>query len=171
MNGSEGIAQCARVCCCRRPPHANSRRRFRRAAHRATSVAHATWSIHRVAVLLLGTGQQDIPSVFQQSNLPFIPAFLPLVLLVCWVFRVRFANACKIYSTKPMPPVPLPGIQTSKAFRSRPRDGRIERNLKFRNRRTRFLPQGKPFATQGKRRAAAREAGNVGNFRNDWRIS
>jgi hypothetical protein len=51
----------------------------------------------------LGQGNKIFPSIFQESNLLFVPAFLPLVLLVFWVFRVRLANAYKMYRTKSAP--------------------------------------------------------------------
>ena len=43
----------------------------------------------------LGQGSKMFPSVFHDSPLLFIPAFLPLLLLVFWVFRVRFTSAYK----------------------------------------------------------------------------
>jgi hypothetical protein len=42
----------------------------------------------------LGQGSKMFPGVLHDSNWLFVPAFAPLVLLVFWVFRVRFA---KIY--------------------------------------------------------------------------
>jgi hypothetical protein len=94
------------------PPHVAARRLFRHTAHGAASLAHVPWLIHRLGVLLLGTREQDVPSVFEQSNLLFTPAFLPLVLLVFSAFRVRFAIAYKISGTKSAPQVrnaPSPG--------------------------------------------------------------
>jgi uncharacterized membrane protein len=43
----------------------------------------------------LGQGSKIFPSIFRQSPLMLIPAFLPLLLLIFWVFRVRFTNAYK----------------------------------------------------------------------------
>jgi uncharacterized membrane protein len=43
----------------------------------------------------LGQGSKIFPSIFRQSPLMLIPAFLPLVLLIFWVLRVRFTNAYK----------------------------------------------------------------------------
>jgi uncharacterized membrane protein len=54
----------------------------------------------------LGQGSKIFPSVFRQSNWLLIPAFLPLLLLVFWVFRVRFAKAFNKYKTKPMARIP-----------------------------------------------------------------
>jgi uncharacterized membrane protein len=47
----------------------------------------------------LGQGSKMFPSVFRQSSWLFIPAFLPLLLLIFWVFRVRFAKAFNKYKT------------------------------------------------------------------------
>jgi uncharacterized membrane protein len=41
----------------------------------------------------LGQGSKIFPSIFHQSNLLFIPAFLPLLLLIFWLFRIRFTDA------------------------------------------------------------------------------
>lgn len=38
---------------------------------------------------------QVFPAALRKTNLLFIPAFLPLLLLIFWLFRVRFANAYK----------------------------------------------------------------------------
>lgn len=43
----------------------------------------------------LGQGSKIFPSVFHQSSLMFIPAFLPLLLLIFWVARLRFTGAYK----------------------------------------------------------------------------
>jgi hypothetical protein len=43
----------------------------------------------------LGQGSKIFPSLFRQSPLLLIPAFLPLLLLIFWVFRVRFTSAYK----------------------------------------------------------------------------
>jgi uncharacterized membrane protein len=40
----------------------------------------------------LGQGSKIFPSILHESSLLFIPAFLPLVLLIFWLFRVRFTN-------------------------------------------------------------------------------
>jgi uncharacterized membrane protein len=54
----------------------------------------------------LGQGSKIFPSVFRQSSWLLIPAFLPLLLLVFWVFRVRFAKAFHKYRTKPLARIP-----------------------------------------------------------------
>ena len=47
-------------------------------------------------------GQQQVfPAWLRGSSVLFIPALLPLVLLIFWLFRVRFTNA---YQAKSMPP-------------------------------------------------------------------
>jgi hypothetical protein len=39
-------------------------------------------------------GQQQVfPAALRKTNLLFIPAFLPLLLMIFWLFRVRFTNA------------------------------------------------------------------------------
>lgn len=43
----------------------------------------------------LGQGSKIFPSIFRDSPGMLIPAFLPLVLLVFWVFRVRLSSAYK----------------------------------------------------------------------------
>jgi hypothetical protein len=43
----------------------------------------------------LGQGSKIFPSIFRDTPWMLIPAFLPLALLVFWVFRVRFTNAYK----------------------------------------------------------------------------
>ena len=43
----------------------------------------------------LGQGSKIFPSLLRQSPLLLIPAFLPLLLLIFWVFRVRFTSAYK----------------------------------------------------------------------------
>lgn len=43
----------------------------------------------------LGQGNKIFPGVIGQSSLLLIPAFLPLALLIFWVFRVRFGNVHK----------------------------------------------------------------------------
>jgi hypothetical protein len=41
-------------------------------------------------------GQQQVfPAFLRNTNVLFIPAFLPLVMLIFWLIRVRFANARK----------------------------------------------------------------------------
>jgi hypothetical protein len=47
-------------------------------------------------------GQQQVfPAALRKTNLLFIPAFLPLLLMIFWLFRVRHAN---VYKAKSMPP-------------------------------------------------------------------
>lgn len=43
----------------------------------------------------LGQGSKMFPSIFRDSALLLIPAFLPLLLLLFWVFRVRFSATYK----------------------------------------------------------------------------
>jgi hypothetical protein len=38
---------------------------------------------------------QVFPAALRKTNVLFIPAFLPLILLIFWLFRVRFTNAYK----------------------------------------------------------------------------
>jgi len=46
-------------------------------------------------------GQQQVfPAWLRGSGVLFIPALLPLILLIFWLFRVRFTNA---YQGKSMP--------------------------------------------------------------------
>jgi len=46
-------------------------------------------------------GQQQVfPAFLRKMNLLFLPAILPLMLLIFWLFRVRFTNA---YKGKAMP--------------------------------------------------------------------
>jgi uncharacterized membrane protein len=41
-------------------------------------------------------GQQQVfPAFLRKTNLLFVPAILPLILMVFWLFRVRFTNAYK----------------------------------------------------------------------------
>ena len=41
-------------------------------------------------------GQQQVfPAFLRKSNVLFVPALLPLVLLIFWLFRVRFTNTYK----------------------------------------------------------------------------
>jgi hypothetical protein len=43
----------------------------------------------------LGQGSKIFPSLFRDSPWLFIPAFLPLLLLVFWLVRVRFTDVYK----------------------------------------------------------------------------
>jgi hypothetical protein len=46
-------------------------------------------------------GQQQVfPAFIRKANVLFVPAILPLILLIFWLFRVRFTNA---YKGKSMP--------------------------------------------------------------------
>jgi uncharacterized membrane protein len=46
-------------------------------------------------------GQQQVfPAFIRKTNVLFVPAILPLILLIFWLFRVRFTNA---YKGKSMP--------------------------------------------------------------------
>jgi hypothetical protein len=41
-------------------------------------------------------GQQQVfPAFLRKTNVLFVPAILPLILLIFWLFRVRFTNAYK----------------------------------------------------------------------------
>jgi len=45
-------------------------------------------------------GQQQVfPAFIRKTNVLFVPAILPLLLLIFWLFRVRFTNAYKGKST------------------------------------------------------------------------
>jgi hypothetical protein len=48
----------------------------------------------------LGQGSKVFPAFILKTNLLFVPAILPLVLLIFWFFRVRFTKA---YSRMSMP--------------------------------------------------------------------
>jgi uncharacterized membrane protein len=41
----------------------------------------------------LGQGSKVFPAFILKTNILFIPAILPLILLIFWLFRVRFTNA------------------------------------------------------------------------------
>jgi hypothetical protein len=43
---------------------------------------------------------QVFPAALRKSNVLFIPAFLPLILMIFWLFRVRVTNA---YEKRPVP--------------------------------------------------------------------
>jgi len=49
----------------------------------------------------LGQGNKVFPSLIAQSNVLFVPALLPLLLLIFWLFRVRFTNAYQRKSMRP----------------------------------------------------------------------
>ena len=54
-----------------------------------------------IAAGSLFLGQQQVfPAFLRKTNILFVPAFLPLLLLIFWLVRVRFTNA---YEGKPMP--------------------------------------------------------------------
>ena len=54
-----------------------------------------------IAAGSLFLGQQQVfPAFLRKTNVLFVPAFLPLLLLIFWLVRVRFTNA---YERKPMP--------------------------------------------------------------------
>ncbi len=48
----------------------------------------------------LGQGSKVFPAFILKTNILFIPAILPLILLIFWLFRVRFTDA---YKRKSMP--------------------------------------------------------------------
>ncbi len=48
----------------------------------------------------LGQGSKVFPAFILKTNILFIPAILPLILLIFWIFRVRFTYA---YKRKAMP--------------------------------------------------------------------
>ena len=43
----------------------------------------------------LGQGSKVFPAFILKTNVLFIPAILPLILLIFWLFRVRFTYAYK----------------------------------------------------------------------------
>ncbi len=43
----------------------------------------------------LGQGAKVFPSFLLKTNILFVPAIVPLILLIFWLFRVRFTNAYK----------------------------------------------------------------------------
>jgi hypothetical protein len=43
----------------------------------------------------LGQGSKVFPAFVLKSNVLFIPAILPLILLIFWLIRIRFTNAYK----------------------------------------------------------------------------
>ena len=43
----------------------------------------------------LGQGSKVFPAFLLKTNILFVPAVLPLILLIFWLFRVRFTNAYK----------------------------------------------------------------------------
>ena len=47
----------------------------------------------------LGQGSKVFPTFLLKTNILFVPAVLPLILLIFWLFRVRFTNAYKKMST------------------------------------------------------------------------
>jgi hypothetical protein len=47
----------------------------------------------------LGQGSKVFPAFILKTNILFIPAILPLILLIFWLFRVHFTNAYKRMST------------------------------------------------------------------------
>ena len=47
----------------------------------------------------LGQGSKVFPAFLLKTNILFVPAVLPLILLIFWLFRVRFTNAYKKMST------------------------------------------------------------------------
>jgi len=49
--------------------------------------------------LFLGQ-QQVFPALLRKTNVLFIPAILPLILMIFWLVRIRFTNA---YKRKSMP--------------------------------------------------------------------
>lgn len=77
-------------------------------------VRGGVFGVHRIArhlwrmcfSLFIATGsfflgqQQVFPHWLRKTNVLFLPAILPLILLIFWLFRVRFTNA---YQGKPMP--------------------------------------------------------------------
>jgi hypothetical protein len=72
-------------------------------------VRGGVFGVHRIArhlwrmcfSLFIATGsfflgqQQVFPDWLRKTNVLFLPAILPLILLIFWLFRVRFANAYK----------------------------------------------------------------------------
>jgi hypothetical protein len=60
----------------------------------------------------LGQASKAFPSVFRQSGWLFLPAFFPLLLLIFWLFRVRFANAYKMYRERSLARVSAASLQS-----------------------------------------------------------
>jgi hypothetical protein len=56
-------------------------------------LAHVLWTVHRYGSFFLGQGSKVFPDWLLKTNVLFIPAILPLILLIFWVVRVRFTNA------------------------------------------------------------------------------
>lgn len=52
------------------------------------------------ASFFVGQDSKVFPSFILQTNVLFIPALLPLILMIFWLLRVRFTNA---YKKKSMP--------------------------------------------------------------------
>src|SRR4029077_7752296 len=56
----------------------------------------------------IGQGSKIFPSLLRQSNLLLVPAILPLILLIFWLFRVRFSDAYKRMSMPRVQPLLTP---------------------------------------------------------------
>jgi hypothetical protein len=80
-------------------PHARARRRFR-----LQGIVRHLWRMCFGFFIATGSfflGQQQVfPAWLRGSIVLFIPALLPLVLLIFWLFRVRFTNAYKRMSMR-----------------------------------------------------------------------
>jgi hypothetical protein len=54
-----------------------------------------------IATGSLFLGQQQVfPAFLRKTNVLFVPALLPLLSLIFWLFRVRFTNAYKKQSSQ-----------------------------------------------------------------------
>ena len=80
--------------CRGRCSNARARRGFRCTSNRATSLAHVLFAVHRHRVLFPGAAT-SIPDWLRKTNVLFLPAILPLILMIFWLSRVLFTDAFK----------------------------------------------------------------------------
>jgi len=93
------------ACCGGGRSHAGARRCSWSKAHRAASLAHVLWAVHRSRLFFPGTlkppaeiafavglGQHLSPAIFG-TTLYLVLTLLPLILLIFWLVRVRFTTA------------------------------------------------------------------------------
>jgi uncharacterized membrane protein len=70
----------------------------------AQRIARHLWRMCFALFIAAGSlflGQQQVfPALLRKTNVLFIPSILPLILMIFWLFRVRFTNA---YKRKSMP--------------------------------------------------------------------
>src|SRR6266568_7536291 len=81
-----------------RHSHARARRGFRCTSNRTPPLAHVLFAVHRHRVLLPRTAT-SIPHWLRKTNVLFIPAILPLILMIFWLVRVLFTKAFKRMDT------------------------------------------------------------------------